>query len=368
MLSQKFIFFLSFFLSVAACYSDQAAVVTPPRSVTCLDEEYEIPNLCEDEKEYLDWARGYRPELKFSDLTGEDYKGIVQTTKDVDKAAALFYQRLIADPRNRSFLNQIKAIERRDSEKRSQSGAGLLLAVAPGMFYKDNKGEVDATGASLRSIARELGMAEAIIPTEQTGTVQQNGHIICEYVENIQKSKKVSGLIIASASKGSSDMKMAIRECGRQPWFRVVRGWINMGGILNGSRLVDYILNNPSAYWRARYYFWRKGYDWDGLRSMRHGEDAPLSGPVDIPSGMTVINIVGVPLFRHVTTRARPFYLAMVPQGPSDGIILLSEAYIPGTITYASFRNDHYFQWPVPESRIRAFLIYLINQARLVSR
>lgn len=363
--SARFIFFLISINFVAACYSDQPAVVAQePKAVSCMEHDYEISNLCEDEKQYLDWARTYRPELQFSNLSNEHLVEIIRESKDVDKAAALFYHRLITDSRNRSFLNQIKKIEGSVANDGSRIGTGMMLAVAPGMFYKDNSGEVDATGASLRDIARDMGMTEGIIPTEQTGTVEQNGHIICEYVEKIQESARVSGLIIASASKGSSDMKMAIRECGHQPWFRVVRGWINMGGILNGSRLVDYILNNPSAYWRARYYFWRKGYDWEGLRSMRHGEDAPLAGPVDIPSGMTVINIVGVPLFRHVTTRARPFYLAMVPLGPGDGIILLTEAHIPGTITYASFRNDHYFQWPVPESRIRAFLIFLIDQAR----
>ena len=357
------------FLGLTGCYTDQAVVVKEPvRKITCLDTGYEISNLCEDEKEYLDWAHQYRPDLRFSDLTNEIFAGIVSETKDVDKAAALFYERAITDPLNRSFLKRINQIEEQTSLAKNSPQSvvnmvNITLAVAPGMFYNDNSGQVDATGQSLRSIAQQIGMKQAVILTEQTGTVEGNGAIICDYIKTSAADEKAA-IILASASKGSSDVKMAIEQCGQEPYFKIVRGWINFGGILQGSRVVDYILDHSSAYWKARYYFWKQGYNWQGFLSIRRGEDAPLNQPLSVPSGVTVVNIVGVPLFRHLTPRARPFYLAMVPQGPSDGMVLLSEAYVPGTIVYASFRNDHYFQWPVPEDRIRAFLIYMAEQAR----
>lgn len=345
------------------CYTDGAArVEAPTRRVTCLAQGYAIENLCEDEKQYLDWAASAYPEWKLADLTAERLQDVVKQTRDVDKAAALFYQRLVADPENRRFREELA---RREGQVKAGAVPRLqrrvLLALAPGMFYADNQTAIDATGKSLRDVALALGMTETVIPTESTGTVERNGGLICRFIEDVERKNKADSVILASASKGSSDVRMAMRYCGQASYFHIVSGWVNMGGILRGSHLVDGVLRDGMSRWKARFYFWMQGYDWEGLRSLRHAPDGPLAAEVPIPGGVKVVNVVGVPLFRHVTARARPFFLFLVPQGPSDGMVLLAESYVPGTPVYASFRNDHYFQWPIPEERIKGLLLYLLD-------
>lgn len=348
-----------------SCYSDGAARTdAPTRAVTCLGSGYMVENLCEDEKEYLDQAAAFHPEWGLADLSHERLQKIVKETKDVDQAAALFFHRAVNDPRNRVFLKDLERLEGRVNEPPAPGRNRTLLAVAPGMFYADNHDEIDTTGSSLRSVAKSLGFSEDVIPTEPTGTVDGNGEIICKYIEKVDRDRNADRILLASASKGSADIRMAMKQCGHEPYFRRVSGWMSMGGILHGSHLVDGVLNDRFSRWRARFYFWVRGYNWEGLRSLRHSADGPLAADVAIPAHVTMVNIIGVPLFRHVTQRARPFYLFLVPQGPSDGIVLLADAYVPGALVYASFRNDHYFQWPIPEPRIKAFLLYMAERAQ----
>jgi hypothetical protein len=40
---------------------------------------------------------------------------------------------------------------------------------------------------------------------------------------------------------------------------------------------------------------------------------------------------------------------------------LLADSYMEGAINVPSWRNDHYFQWPIPENRIKAYFSYLIE-------
>ncbi|MFN9535428.1 MAG: hypothetical protein ACK59W_13620, partial [Pseudanabaena sp.] len=43
---------------------------------------------------------------------------------------------------------------------------------------------------------------------------------------------------------GSSDLKIAFKKCGKEEYFKKVRGWYNIGGLNKGSRLVQEIDGN----------------------------------------------------------------------------------------------------------------------------
>jgi len=346
-----------------ACHVDRSFEETPEpegRRVACRGTAYFIDSICEDEKEYLDWAEKAYPEYpRFSDLTRDVLRKITVETKDVDKAAALFYQRSLVDPRNRELVTFLNTKEK-ELQKRvpDYSSKKVLLALVPGMFWMDNP-EIGAAGQQLRDLADQLGMRSTIVPTEQTGTVEQNAADICEF---IGKQDDVNGIIVASISKGGSDMKKAVQLCGDKPEFRKVRGWFNIGGINSGSALVQGI-NDTFAYrMEARAYFCWKGYNWDGLLSMRAEVGAPLDFHLEVPKQMIVVNVVAVPLFRHVTARAKPYYQYLIQFGPNDGISLLADSMIPEGVTFISFRNDHYFRVPISEQKMQAFLVYILEK------
>jgi hypothetical protein len=359
-----YLIFVSIFL-IVNCHVDKkldnpSLVV---RKVDCTKSEYRISNLCEDEKEYLDWANKIKKHPRLKDLTADVLHSYTQETLDVDKSASLFYLRAIQEPNNQKFLNYLDKKEKELEKKLpNYSKKKILLAMVPGMFYKDNP-SVGADGKMLRDIALELGMLEDLIPIEQTGTVDENAKIICDYTKN--KSMEVNGIVFASVSKGSGDLKKAIQLCGKEPYFKKVKGWYNIGGLNRGSRLIEGIENNWRYRWEAKFYFWMKNYNYDGFLSMRSEPGAPLDFDLELPKDLLMINIIAVPQFRQVTERARPFYEFLIRFGPNDGMTLLAESYVEGAITYPSWRNDHYFQWPILHSRMQAFLVYIVeNQFR----
>lgn len=347
----------------AGCHADRRPDVPDPannvRKVKCDQTFLGLKDLCEDEVEYLKWAEAYPQAPRFADLTRELLQKITVETKDVDKAAALYYSRAMREPANRELVQYLDRMEVVLAGKKPDfSKKNLMLAMAPGMFYKDNP-QIGADGRDLRNMALELGMKEAVIPVEQTGTVEENARIICDFV---QKQTEVKGIIIASVSKGSGDFKRAIQMCGTEPYFKKVRGWFNIAGISRGSRLMTDIDNTWQYKMEARGYFCWNGYNWDGFMSMRAGEGAPLETDLKIPDNLLVVNVVAVPVFRMVTDRARPFYEYLVRYGPNDGMTLLADSAIPGGLVYPSWRNDHYFRFPMYRPRMHAFLVYIVEK------
>lgn len=325
----------------------------------CLKSAYFIGNICDDELEYIEWASDYKKFPTIDSLTPDALQKITSETGDVDKATAVFYHRVISDERNRRL---IEYLDRRQYElinnSPDYSAKNLLLALAPGMFWKDNP-DVGAGGEQLRRIAADMGLKEAIIPVEQSGTAEVNGRAICEY---IRKTQQFDAILLASVSKGGADIKYALKLCGQTPEFKKVAAWFNIGGINNGSPLIDDIDSTFTFRLEARTYFWLYGYDWDGFLSMRYGAGSPLDFQPKIPDHMEVINIVPAPMQRHVSSRARPFYDYLAQFGPNDGLTLLGDNYIPGSLIYPAWRNDHYFRVPIPQQRMQAFLTYVIER------
>ncbi|EMJ97994.1 MULTISPECIES: hypothetical protein [unclassified Leptospira] len=355
-----FIFVFSNFCSGRADGDLKVSDVPPDmKKVSCDTPAYRVKNLCEDEKAYLDWASKAYPELNSLDtLTEENLLKVSEETEDIDKGAAIFYHRIINDSRNKRFLEYLDKKEKEFSGKRPDfSSRKIVLVMVPGMFYADNP-SVGADGASIRKMVATVGIRSDLIPIGQVSDVRENARIICEYLEVSNPEETV---IIASPSKGSSDFRMAIERCGNEPYFKKVKGWYSIGGILKGSRMIEGILNDFWVKLEVRSYFFFKGYDWDGFLSIRKGQDAPLDRDWKLPPGVKMINLVGVPLFRHVTERARPYYNFLMNYGPNDGIILLSDSIHPGGLVYPSFRNDHYFTRPMPTERILAMIEFLLD-------
>ena len=327
--------------------------------IRCITNAYRISNLCDDEKKLLDWAASYPAYKNLNELTREVLQKVTRQEKDINKATALFYHRVITEPRNKIFLDDLERREKQIAKKLpNYSREKVLLAMAPGMFYKDNP-EVGADGRILRALARKIGLMEALIPVPQDGTVEENGEIICKFIRNAVSAKKI---ILTSVSKAGGDVKIALEKCGDKSYFKKVIGWYNVGGINRGSVLINRIESGWRSRWEARIYFFIKGYNYQGMRSLRAGKGAPLEGKLQLPKHVRVVNVVGVPFERHVTKRARPFFKGMLPYGPNDGLSLNADSIISGGAIYPAFRNDHYFRWPMPENRILAFLSYLVEK------
>lgn len=343
-----------------ACSVDRA-VALPPSRTDCNLQGFRTAGLCQEELALLERIAA---ETKYPDFRGLNAQTLIDAAKaegGLDYAAALFYQRLVADPLNRELYDHLDQAEAQASDAAPDySRRKILFVVVPGMFYYDTTA-VDSRGAALRSIVRRMGVRDMVAPIEQTGTVAENGERICEFLEFVHRDYET--VLLASISKGGGDVKAALRQCGRGAAFSRVRGWVNIGGITRGSPLVNQIESTCLPRAEAQLYFLYKGYQWSGLTSMRAGPDAPLAFDAEIPPHLTTVSVVGTPLRRHLTARSAPYYDALAPYGPSDGIVLLADSYVPGGAVYAQFGSDHYFATPLSEKRIRAFVTYMLDKA-----
>ncbi|MDZ4725659.1 MAG: hypothetical protein SH817_05860 [Leptospira sp.] len=345
---------------LVACHADRKLEIAnqETKMVRCDIKAYEIDNLCEDEKAYLDWAASQKEYPTLKSLTKDVLADLTKKTLDIDKTSALFYHRSIIEKKNNQFIQFLKRKEVELKKKLpNYTNKNIILAMVPGMFYKDNPA-VGADGKVLRDIALELGLKEELLQVDQTGTIDENAKFICEYVKN---KTDVNGIIFASVSKGSGDLKKAIQICGKEPYFEKVKGWYNIGGLNKGTPLVKTIESNWRYRYEARSYFFWKGYDYDGFLSMSAEKGAPLDFELELPKNLMLINVIAVPQYRQVTKRAFPFYESMIPSGPNDGMTLLADSYVEGAITYPSWRNDHYFQWPIYHQRMMAFFVFIVE-------
>jgi hypothetical protein len=358
-LRTKFLLYFLFIL-MFHCHIDRKLEVNSSSvfTVKCETNQFRIANLCEDEEAYLKWAVQNDKYKSLKELTVPELGRLTKETLDVDKVSALFYLKSIQEEETKKLLDFLDKNETKsDYNYKSQN---IILAVVPGMFYKDNP-TVGADGRMIRDIALNMGLKEEIIPIDQTGTTSENSEFICNYLKNKIDAEKI---ILTSVSKGSSDLKIAIKKCGNEPYFKKVIGWYNIGGINRGSVLIDTIENNWQYRWEAKFYFWLKKYNYNGFLSLQKGRDIVLEEDLQIPTSLTVINVIAVPTFRQVTQRARPFYEYLIRFGPNDGMTLLADSYMEGAINIPSWRNDHYFQWPIPENRIKAYFSYLIEKKK----
>lgn len=352
---------LACFLALAfagACHVDKELKVAEVDFSNCKASMFYVPDLCEDEVALLNWAAAFKEAPRLSDLTAERLKAVTDAEKDVDRAAALYYHRTVIDPKNTAFMSYLLRREKELEKKLPNfTDKKILLLFSPGMFYRDNP-QVGADGKQFRLMARKLGLAEGIIPVEQTGTIDENARTICDYIET---RHSYNAIILASLSKGSGDVKRAIQLCGNEPFFKIVKVWYNVAGINKGSHLITDINDTWIYKAEARSYFCYKGYNWDGFMSMRAGKDSPLDTPLVVPPHLKVINVVSVPLKRFVSDRSKPFYEYLTRYGPNDGLTLLADSHIPDGVTYVSWRNDHYFRYPIAEARLYAMMTYAVE-------
>lgn len=121
--------------------------------------------------------------------------------------------------------------------------------------------------------------------------------------------------------------------------------WINVCGPLNGSRMADWVLANRLRTLFFRTQFWLQRRDFNFITDLRHDSNAPLDFEFNMPATLKIVNIVGFPFQRHMTTPFSRFcHRTLSAYGPNDGTISLSDVLSwPGEI-YPTWGMDHYFR------------------------
>ena len=161
----------------------------------------------------------------------------------VDFASLFLAHRLLADEcnivLNQSFVHYMSSGRAIDESVDSL----YIVLFVPGWNYEKNGHENGADFARPRQLASELGLENHLVELLPTGSVEQNADILAADI--VRYSRTGKELILAGASSAGPAIHLALSELLDERALSSVKVWLNLGGILQGSPLVDYAEARP---------------------------------------------------------------------------------------------------------------------------
>jgi hypothetical protein len=278
----------------------------------------------------------------------------VAAAHGLDFATALLYERLRRSEQHGPFIRHVDGLIAQPPSPPPK--ADVLLAVAPGAFYR----ELPRTGGDGRLLREQIaafGWRTALVPTDGMGSVAANGRLICRWLAEQPQGP----IVLASLSKGAADIKAALAEPGAAAAFRSVLAWMNISGMADGSPLVNWMFKRRWATLFYRLMFRLQGLDFALVPQLARGPGAVLNFPLLLPPHIRLISVVGFPLRRHLCTgMLRRYYCRISPQGPNDGLVLLADVCALPGLVYPVWGADHYLRpaWDI-RRLVAALAFYL---------
>jgi hypothetical protein len=261
----------------------------------------------------------------------------------LDFAALAFARALGADERSRAVQAAFdralqEGPDRADEALRRPGGFPYTVLFAPAWLYRDFP-ENGADFARQRRLLDRLGIANRLIPSEESGSIEENAAIIAEAV---REARRAGGdVVLVSTSKSGAEVAHALTRVLTPEETIGVVGWLNAGGALRGTPLADDAASPPNS-WVTRSIFWLARWRWDGLTSMMTGPSRKRLEGARLPDSIAVLNLVAVPVSGTVGAKLTWTYRTLSRHGPNDGVVLLADAVWPDGINLVALGSDHF--------------------------
>lgn len=220
-----------------------------------------------------------------------------------------------------------------------RDASSLLVAVVPGFLYREYPAS-GADGRMLIDAAGQLGCVCSRIEVPSTGRLRDNGLAILAWL----KKNADRPTVLASISKGGSDIVAALQHPDAGDAFRNVVGWVDVCGIIRGSPVVDVISRQRVAMLGFRLLFKLRRWEFSSVLDLRHA-GGDLERGFEPPSHLRMVHVLGFPQKSDfVHNRLRSFHSQIGSLGPNDGSILLNDVVnAPGQV-YPVWGADHYMR------------------------
>jgi hypothetical protein len=263
------------------------------------------------------------------------------TRDGIDAATVQLYESVRESPLHGPFIHRVDELCEEPAIRAWNRDA--VLVVVPGASYQENPAS-GADGRVVREQAERMGCATELVPISTTGTVRRNARTLCDWLA----ARPDRPVILVSLSKGGPDIKVALAEPDAEHAFRNVVAWISLCGILDGTRIADWLLSWSPGAVLIRLYYRLRGQSTAFLRDLRYctgGSEAPLDRPLRLPAHIRLISVVGFPLREHLTRRvSRRCHERLAPFGPNDGALILADVCALPGLLYPLWGADHYLQ------------------------
>lgn len=300
-------------------------------------------------------ARGTASATSLHELTHERLRQLV-AEKGIDFTTAVLYERIRRD--NAACAARIDDLYRRgDISSRLQNTAFVYV---PNLgYFIDPKSQ--AVGEAICKVAEDLGCRSYRVPTVSTESLQANARIVCDSLARC----KEEAILLMSVSKGSADVKMALRETHSEEVFRKVEAWIDVCGLSDGTPVANILATDNTGHFESQVKHWFRNRDAQVvhgilamIRELQHGDAGPLREPLTVPEHIFRLNAVGFPTHRHLQADvSRAFYEQLAAYGPNDGYGLLCDMVSKPGAVYPIWGTDHYFHERLDVRKLASALI-----------
>ena len=210
----------------------------------------------------------------------------------------------------------------------------------PGWNYIDNGYLTGSDLALPRQLISDLGVENHLVLTPSNGSVEASAKAISAAI--LKYSKLNKKIILVGASAAGPAIHLTLGEMLSKKSLSSVVAWINLGGILQGSPLVDYFEQWPQKA-LMNMVLWYKGWEHDDVLSMSVKNSRKRFKRLQLAPDLIVFNYLALSLSGNLSHLSTSKYPLIKSEGPNDGLTLLTDVIAPDSYTLISVNSDHYF-------------------------
>jgi hypothetical protein len=269
-----------------------------------------------------------------------------RSAESIDRQTQSFVERIRADEHNRAlgaaFAERLAMFEQ-GGQAIPTSLQGVRVLFVPGYAWKSDR-TTGADFARQRDLLSRMNVEHQLIETDERGSIEDKAQRV---LQAVLAQPQGAQLLIVSASKGGPEVALALSELARQPAAiqQTVRAWVSVGGMLRGTPLADFACQWPVS-WFAHLMLWAKGLNGQILHDMRPERRKAALAQLSLPAHILLLQYVGAPAASQVSDGARGNFERLAAHGPNDGLTLLTDQLLPGSLVVVDEGLDHYFRDP----------------------
>jgi hypothetical protein len=273
-------------------------------------------------------------------LPSRDELKAISLALSVDFAALFFADRLLQDSCNQTLNRLFAHYLEQDVRIDSTTSAAYQILFVPGWDYVSSGGLTGSDFARPRELATRAGFENHLLRLPPTGSVEAGALVVAAEISRLRHSGKK--ILLAGSSSAGPAIHLALGELLDDRERSAVKVWLNLGGILRGTPLVDYFETLPQRV-MLDFYAWAKGWDRQAIPSMGTVASRKRFSRLQLSSDLVVINYLGIPLSGQLSQYGGTGYRMLRSGGPNDGVVLVADAIAPDGLTVVALGSDHFF-------------------------
>ena len=233
-----------------------------------------------------------------------------------------------------------------------------LIMLVPGYDYVANGVKTGADFARPRKLLEQAGYEVLFVAIDPLGSVEENAAFLAKDI----LAHRGRNIALAGASSAGPAIHLALGKLLQPEEVAHVKAWLNLGGILQGSPVLDQVASGPKR-WLFSTVIWFKGWPRSSFDSMKIDVSRARFATLSVPPHIAIYNYLGLSLSGNISDFARDKYSMMREDGPNDGLTLLPDIIAPHSLSILSPTTDHFFaQDPEIDRKTLALLVTILER------